>query len=195
MPNPIYGQGGPTRVGTVDQYLPGMALQTILTKPAINLGGSAAQVLLITVLAAVINTVYSVSINGQTATYTTGATTSIAIARSQLISALGAIPEISGNFAITTSGVDGVVLTASQRGITYPFSALSGQFTVTQTIAAANAQRLSAGRIVALTGGFSDGLPRIGGPTATTQRAYGATLRTHGNVRDLGEADALIESG
>lgn len=44
-------------------------------------------------------------------------------------------------------------------------------------------------------GGFSDGLPRVALPTLASQKAMGATMRSHGRSRELGQPDAPTGNG
>lgn len=195
MPNPIYGQGSPSRVTTPDQYLPGQVLQQILVKTGINLGSTAAQAIAISVLTAAPSTAYGVSVNGRSVSFTSSAIATIADVRSALISALNSAPEISGNFVVTTSGTNDVILVAIQKGVAFAFGSATANLSALQTIAPTLSPDVPAGRIMVSSGGFSDGLARVSLPSSVTQKALGATMRSFARPRDLGQADSPATNG
>lgn len=189
MPLP-YGQSIATLISSPQIAYPGLVLQRDITKEAINLAGAAAQVVTIVIGTLTASTVYTITINGISTSVTSAASGTMAQLQAQIVDRLSTIPSISGNFAITTTGSDTVILTATSIA---PNStvAVGALLTVTNT-ASTVAKRIRFGRIVTGRPQWIDNLQVAGLPSASTEKVLGATQYSHGNARDQGTLGGFI---
>lgn len=200
MPLP-YGQGAQTLITNPSIAYPGLCLQRVLTKEAINLAGAAAQVINISIGVLTPSTLYSISINGVDASVTSPATVTMVQLQTQIIDRLSTIPSISGNYTITPSGSATIVLTATQVG--FNAVAIVGAGLSTSNIPSTTARRIRFGRIVTGRPTWIDNLQVAGLPTATTEKVLGATQYSHGLARDQsgldgftsGDTMSIVKSG
>lgn len=192
MPLP-YGQGASTLIASPSIAYPGLVLQRILTKEAINLAGSNVQVHSIIIDTVTPSTLYSISVNGFDASVTSPATVTMAQLQAQIIDRLSTIPGISGNFTIAAAGASTIGLTATQLAPNVPMVLGSGFLAVPLYGVASNfSKRVRFGRIVTGRPSWIDGMQVAGLPTAATEKVLGATQYSHGLVRDQNGLDGFV---
>lgn len=196
-----YGQGGQTTITNPSIAVPGLVNQRVMTKEVINLMGSAPQVITITIGSPAPATLYSIMVNGASASFTTPATITAADLQVLIIERLSVLPEVSGNFKIEAVSTTAVKLTAFVVGFD-AVVAIGAPMTVTN-ITSKLSGRVAFGRIVTGRSEWHDGLQVSGLPTAATEKVLGATQFSHGLAREVsgldgfshGEAMSLVTIG
>jgi hypothetical protein len=196
-----YGQGGQTSITKPSIAVPGLVNQRVMTKEVVNLMGSAAQVVTITIGAPAPATLYSIVVNGASASFTTPAAITAADLQALIIERLSVLPEVSGNYKIEPVSTTGVKLTAFVVGFD-AVVAIDAPMTFTNATSKLSG-RVAFGRIVTGRAEWKDGLQVAGLPTAATEKVLGATQFSHGLAREVsgpngfshGDAMSLVTIG
>lgn len=184
-----YGQGGQTAIMPPSIAVPGLVNQRVITKEVVNLMGSTPQVITITIGSPAPATLYSILVNGASASFTTPATITAADLQALIIERLSVLPEVSGNFKIEPVSTTAVKLTAFVVGFD-AVVAIGAPMTVTNATSKLSG-RVPFGRIVTGRLEWQDGLQVAGLPTSPTEKVLGATQFSHGLAREVSGLDGF----
>lgn len=198
----LYGQGGQSTITPPSIAVPGLVLQRALTKEAINLIGAVPQIITITIGTPAASTLYTITVNGGTVSFTTPAAITATDLQTLILDRLAVNPQISGTYRVEAISTTGVRLTGLVIGYDTPVSVVGGATTFTN-VTSTIASRCAFGRIVSGIPAWSDGLQIAGLPLSAANKVLGATQFSHGGIREVngpdgfahGDAMSLVKSG